>query len=153
MIGNIETIELQIEENTYQITKLYARDSHPLYLKCGSILGSIFSGDMKAGFTQEAMISASLSNLDQALNNLAEKFSYDDVIKLFKQSSIKKNGKDVSDSSWNIESPLLIFELFAHILKLNVIEELKKKKEDLPQIIRRLTGLKISPIESVQSQS
>lgn len=153
MIGNIETIELQIEGNVYQITKLYARDSYPLYLKCGAILASIFSGDMKNSFTKEAMMSASLSNLDHALNTLYEKFSYEDILKLFKQSGIKKNGTDVIESSWNVESPLLIFELFAHILKLNVIDELNKKKDDLPQIISRLTGLKISQTESVQSQS
>ena len=136
MIGNIETVEIKIDADTFQVTKLYAKDSYNLYLKCASILAPILSD----AFKQKK------SNLpiEQMMNVITEKFGFNDVIALLKASNIKRNYKEIVDADWNMSSPLLIMELFAHVIKINVVSELLNSKKDLGQIVNRLFGSKSS---------
>ena len=136
MIGNIETVEIKIDVDAFQLTKLYAKDSYNLYLKCASVLAPILSDSFKQ----------KKSNLpiEQMMNIITEKFGFNDVIALLKASNIKRNYKEIVDADWNMSSPLLIMELFAHVIKINVVSELLNSKKDLGQIVNRLFGSKSS---------
>ena len=145
MIGNIKTIEVKIDEDTtFQITSLFAKDSYGLYLKCASILSPLISGFLKNKGGSESL--SNLNNeaiIEKSLSIITEKFPFEEVANLLKASNIKKNFKDFSDAEINVSSPILLIELFIHILKLNVVEELFNSKKDIGQIATRLFGSKI----------
>ena len=133
MIGNIETKEIKIDENNFQLTKLYAKDSYGLYLKCLAVLAPVLGNIKKTNFTIP---------IQTIVDIVIEKFSYDELISILKASNVTKNYKEISNSEWNMTSPILLFELFGHVLKLNVIQELTGSKKDLGQIVERLFGSK-----------
>lgn len=148
MIGNIATIDVKIDTDTFQLTKLYAKDSYNLYLKCLNVLSPILDcfikNKSKTKDGNKLNISEMEFNVEKIISIITEKFSFDDVISLLKSANIKRNYKDVNDSEWNVTSPLLIMELFVHVIKINVINELLNSKKDLGQIVERLFGSKSS---------
>ena len=156
MIGNISTIDVKIDTDTFQITKLYAKDSYDLYLRCLPLLAPVFSVSTKISkktgtksiqenFDIEKINSVDFAGpMQQILGIITDKFAFDDVIRLLKASNIKQNYKEITDSDWNIASPLLIMELFAHVIKINVVGELLNSKKGIGPIATRLFGSKIS---------
>jgi hypothetical protein len=144
MIGNIETIEIKFDENTtYQITKLLARDGYNLYLKCISILTPLVEPFLRLKMQGIQASSTEISGIELNLEKIAEmlknNFSFDEALHLIKASQVRRNMKSISEHELNISSPFLIFELLAHILRINVIEELFLKN-DLSQVGERLLG-------------
>lgn len=145
MIGNIETVNIQIDADTFQLTKLYAKDGYDLYLRClgvlAPILNAVFKNKNTTGDVVKKITSELNLHIEQMINAISEKFCFSEVIQLLKASNIKRNYKEINDSEWNVTSPILIMELFSHVIKINVASELAKK--DLGQIIGRLFGSKI----------
>ena len=145
MIGNIETVEIKIDADAFQLTKLYAKDSYNLYLKCASILAPILSDTFKQKKASNEVVEKKVNlPIEQILNIITDKFSFNDVILFLKASNIKRSYKEINDSEWNVTSPLLIIELFAHVIKINVVSELLNSKKDFGQIVERLFGSKTS---------
>jgi hypothetical protein len=129
MIGHIETKEIEIEGVKYQMTKLYAKDSYELYLQCLTLLVPFFTNKNKQELNN--------LNISELLHTITDRFGYGVVAQIIRRG-IRKNYQEITESELNVTSPLLIMELFAHIVKFNVLDELLKK--DIGAIVNRLTG-------------
>ena len=138
----MEMKEIEIEAVKYQITKMFAKDSYDLYLQSISILAPIFLNKKKETGTgqnveQGAGIHFDAETVTVLQNAITNKFSYEYITQIIKKG-IKKNYQEISDAELNVSNPLLLIELFIHILKHNVFDELLKK--DFGAIMTRLTG-------------
>ena len=148
MIGTIETVDVQINGDIFQLTKLYARDSYALFMKCTSIVSPLINSLIKNFRTSNTDIDKLFSNLEidaqQVINTICEKFSFDEVLRLLKASGVRKNYKEITDADWNVCSPFLIMELFAKVIEINIWKELSNKKKDLEERQKKHSGLESS---------
>ncbi len=136
-------IEIEIDGKKYKINKLDTESRYDLYLRCFSIIGVVFKsvkketfkdkkGKEKFGFKPDI----DKLDMDQIIDFIINKMEFKYVTSYLK--TVSENTIALSHERINELSPLVIIELFIHVIKENCLEEILKK--DFGSMFARIIG-------------
>lgn len=136
-------IEIEIDGKKYKINKLDTEARYNLYLRCISVLAVVFKsmkketfkdkkGKEKIGFKPDV----DKLNIDQITEFIINKMEFEYVISYL--TNISENSIALSYEKIKELSPLVIIELFIHVIKDNCAEEIAKK--DFGSMLARIVG-------------